>query len=115
MDELNFGTAGVPGSAAKTTPESGIERIPELGLDSMELEFVYGVRMKDDRAVLVGELAKEKGVKLTVCDINPDATNRCVTMTGEAIGVVQIIATLNNLLDLCIISSFYSFSIKDIK
>ena len=59
MDRLCFGTAGVPLSAKKTTPESGVDRIPELGLDSMELEFVYGVRMKSVRAVELGRLARE--------------------------------------------------------
>jgi len=63
--ELLFGTAGVPVSAKLRSTEAGIERIAELGLGCMEVEFVQGVRMSPQVAVAVGELAARKKIALT--------------------------------------------------
>jgi deoxyribonuclease-4 len=62
---LLFGTGGVPLSAESRSTEAGIERIAELGLGCMEVEFVQGVRMSPQVAVSVGELAAKKKVALT--------------------------------------------------
>jgi len=63
--ELLFGTAGVPVSAKPRSTEAGIERIAELGLGCMEVEFVRGVKMSPKVAVSVGELAARRKVALT--------------------------------------------------
>jgi deoxyribonuclease IV len=63
--ELLFGTAGVPVSAKLRSTEAGIERIAELGLGCMEVEFVQGVKMSPKVAAAVGELASSKKVVLT--------------------------------------------------
>ena len=63
--ELLFGTGGVPVSAKLRSTEAGIERIAELGLGCMEVEFVRGVKMSPEGAVSVGELAVRKKVVLT--------------------------------------------------
>jgi deoxyribonuclease-4 len=63
--ELLFGTGGVPVSAKSRSTEAGIERIAELGLGCMEVEFVQGVKMSPEVAVKVGELAARKKVVLT--------------------------------------------------
>jgi deoxyribonuclease-4 len=65
LGELLFGTAGVPVSAKLRSTEAGIERIAELGLGCMEVEFVQGVKMSPKVAVSVGELAARKNVVLT--------------------------------------------------
>ncbi|MGA8849099.1 MAG: TIM barrel protein [Dehalococcoidia bacterium] len=62
---LLFGTGGVPLSAESRSTEAGIERIAELGLGCMEVEFVQGVKMSPDVAASVGELAARKKVVLT--------------------------------------------------
>ena len=62
---LLFGTGGVPFSAESRSTEAGIERIAELGLGCMEVEFVQGVKMRADVAVAVGELAARKKIALT--------------------------------------------------
>jgi len=49
-EKLFFGTAGVPRSAKASNSPAGIERVRELGLDCMELEFVQGVRMGEKGA-----------------------------------------------------------------
>jgi len=65
VSELLFGTGGVPVSAQSRSTEAGIERIAELGLGCMEVEFVQGVRMSPEVAVSVGELAARKNIVLT--------------------------------------------------
>ena len=65
ISELLFGTGGVPLSAESRSTEAGIERIAELGLGCMEVEFVQGVKMSPQVAVSVGELAARKNVALT--------------------------------------------------
>jgi deoxyribonuclease-4 len=62
---LLFGTGGVPLSAESSSTEAGIERIAELGLGCMEVEFVQGVKMNPEVAVWVGELAARKNIVLT--------------------------------------------------
>jgi deoxyribonuclease-4 len=62
---LLFGTGGIPLSAESRSTEAGIERIGELGLDCMEVEFVQGVKMGPEVAVSVGKLAARKKIALT--------------------------------------------------
>lgn len=63
--ELLFGTGGIPISAKSRSTEAGIERIYELGLGCMEVEFVQGVKMSPQVAVNVGELAAKNNIALT--------------------------------------------------
>ncbi|UGV40609.1 TIM barrel protein [Methanococcoides orientis] len=66
MKELLFGTAGTPISAKKRGSIEGIQRIRELGLGCMELEFVRGVRMKEGMAERVRTTAEAEEVELSV-------------------------------------------------
>lgn len=65
MAGLVFGTGGTPHSAKSPSTIDGIERIAELGLGCMEIEFVQGVKMNRESAILVGEIADKKGIKLS--------------------------------------------------
>ncbi len=65
MAGLLFGTGGIPHSARSKTTIDGIERIAELGLGCMEIEFVQGVKMGGAGARLVAETAAREGVKLS--------------------------------------------------
>ena len=56
-DKLLFGTAGVPKSSKGTSTLSGIQRIAEMGLDCLEVEFVQGVKMGSDTAKKIREEA----------------------------------------------------------
>ena len=62
---LLFGTAGIPLSSKAQSTQAGIERVAELGLDCMEVEFVQGVKMSPQTAGGIGELAAEMGVRLS--------------------------------------------------
>jgi len=66
VKKLLFGTAGVPKSTTGTSTVSGIQRIAELGLDCLEVEFVQGVKMGGDTAEKVRETAEKLGVALSV-------------------------------------------------
>jgi len=63
---LLFGTAGVPKSTKGTSTLDGIQRVVDLGLDCLEVEFVKGVKMGGDTAEEIGKTAKEKGVRLSL-------------------------------------------------
>jgi len=64
-DRLLFGTGGTPHSSKSESTADGIERIAELGLGCMEVEFVYGANMNQTMARKVGETAKTHNVKLS--------------------------------------------------
>jgi len=63
---LWFGTAGVPNSTMGTSSLAGIQRVVDLGLDCMEVEFVKGVKMGAETAEKIAEKAKELGMRLSV-------------------------------------------------
>lgn len=66
MDKLFFGTGGAPNSTPKPiTSVAGIQRIAELELDCMELEFVRGVHMGKETAIQVADTAKKLKIRLT--------------------------------------------------
>jgi len=65
MPGLVFGTGGTPLSSREQTTVAGIERIAELGLGCMELEFVQGVKMGERAARGVAETAARLNVRLT--------------------------------------------------
>ena len=65
MSELLFGTAGTPHSAKRPSTADGIERIAELGLGCMEMEFVRRASMGESTARVVAEMARRTGAKLS--------------------------------------------------
>ena len=65
MAGLLFGTGGTPHSSKSSSTIDGIQRIAELGLGCMEIEFVRGVKMGEAGARLVAETAAKEGVKLS--------------------------------------------------
>ncbi len=65
MERLLFGTAGIPHSTPEKSTVSAVERIAELGLGCMEIEFVKGVQMKENVAAEVAKTAKANDVKLS--------------------------------------------------
>ena len=65
-NKLLFGTAGVPRSTNGKSSILGIERVRELGLDCMELEFVQGVHMSEKGAKNVKEAGNKENIGLSV-------------------------------------------------
>jgi len=109
--KLLFGTGGVPVSAKLRSTEAGIERIAELGLGCMEVEFVQGVRMSPKVAVPVGELAARKKVVLTAHGpyfINLNAVEpEKVNMSKERILQTARIAALFSAKSITFHAAFY--------
>ena len=66
FEKLLFGTAGVPNSTVKkNNPVEGVQKIHDLGLDCMQLEFAHGVRMKEEVSSALRKVSYELGVPLT--------------------------------------------------
>lgn len=65
INELRFGTAGIPASTPKPNTANGIERVRALGLAAMELEFVQSVNITEQGAPAVKEAAEKNDVTLT--------------------------------------------------
>jgi len=109
--ELLFGTGGVPVSAKSRSTEAGIERIAELGLGCMEVEFVQGVRMSPEVAISVGKLAARKKVALTAHGpyfINLNAAEpQKVHMSKERILQTARIAALFGAISITFHAAFY--------
>lgn len=58
--KIRFGPAGFGMPALEALP-----KLKQLGLEAAEVEFTYGVRMKNEQAKKIGELAKKLDVKLS--------------------------------------------------
>ncbi len=63
---LLFGTAGVPQSTSPHSTLAAVQEISRLGLDCLEIEFVWGVKMGSDLCQKIKEKAKELSVALSV-------------------------------------------------
>lgn len=66
MTYLRFGTAGVPLSSSSRNAPNGIQRIREIGLSSMEVEFTHGVYMNETAAREVRSASEDNDVALSV-------------------------------------------------
>ena len=65
INELLFGTAGIPLSAEPRTTVDGIRHVRKLGLSAMELEFVRSVNISKEKAPEVKKAAEENNIILT--------------------------------------------------
>jgi len=64
--KLLFGTAGVPLSAFPSSTLAGIQKIAQMGLECLEIEFVKGVKMRTDLAQKIRNEAEALNVALSV-------------------------------------------------
>ncbi|CEG12605.1 conserved hypothetical protein [groundwater metagenome] len=65
MNNILFGTAGIPLSTKNRNTSNGIIEVRNLNLDAMELEFVRGVNMSTEIANNVREISKKNKIVLT--------------------------------------------------
>jgi len=63
---MKFGTAGVPNCSKDRSTIGGIKTIKDLGLDAMEVQFVRGVKMNEEKAKEVKMIADSLGIELSV-------------------------------------------------
>lgn len=95
MEKLLFGTAGVPHSSPSPSTQAGIERIAELGLGCMEVQFVRGVKMDHRMAREVGEVARKREVKLTAhapyfINLNAEEREKVIASRDRVIQTARI-------------------------
>ena len=64
--KLFMGPAGIPLSAKGEGTQAGIRKVKDIGLEAMEVEFVRGVKMKNETAMEIGKVREETGIKLSV-------------------------------------------------
>lgn len=65
--DLRIAVAGMPLSTPKSgNIFTGIEKTHELGIRAMELEWVHGVRMTEEKAAEIKELSEKLDISLTV-------------------------------------------------
>jgi len=66
IDELRFGTAGIPISTEEPADTAkGIRQVRKLGLDVMELEFVRNINVSAEKAPLIKKTSQEEDILLT--------------------------------------------------
>ena len=65
MKDLIFGTAGIPISTEDRNTLNGVERVRQLGLGTMELEFVHSVNISEELAPQVRKAMEKHDVVLT--------------------------------------------------
>jgi len=65
VEGLLFGTAGTPVSALARDTVTGLSRLRELGLDSMELEYVRGTFPGVEKAREIAAAARDNAIRLT--------------------------------------------------
>lgn len=61
-----FGTAGVPLRLKERDTVAGIVCVSELGLCALEMEFVHGVAMKEEKAQEVRKIADKLSITLSI-------------------------------------------------
>ena len=64
-DSVRFGPAGIPIETPERSTANGIAYCKEIGLQAMEVEFVHGVNMKEEKCREAGEVAKKNGISLS--------------------------------------------------
>lgn len=70
MENAKFGVAGFPinffESEKGKKRENIFEWIKQVGLDAIELQCTYGIRMKEEQALLYKSLAEKHGITITI-------------------------------------------------
>lgn len=60
---MRFGPAGYP--ERSKDPEDALNIIKSMGLDALEMEFVRGARISEEKADRIGRMAEERGIRLS--------------------------------------------------
>jgi deoxyribonuclease-4 len=60
---MRFGPAGYP--PGSKSPEDALNTIRAMGLDALEMEFVRGVRLSEEKAKEIGKMAADRDIRLS--------------------------------------------------
>ena len=64
-DSIRFGPAGIPIGTPVEGTAAGIKYTRKIGLGAMEVEFVHGVNLKEEKARAAGEIARKCDILLS--------------------------------------------------
>lgn len=117
MNELLFGTGGIPISTKKPDIYNGIKQINSLKLDSLELEFVHSVFIKKQDTEKVKETAKKENVVLTAhasyyINLNAEEKQKIGISKSNIINAARI-SYLCGAYSLCFHPGYYMKSTKE--
>lgn len=62
---MEFGVAGIPNNCKSCSSLEALKYIKNIGLDSMELEFVRGVKMREETAIQIKRASEDCGVLIS--------------------------------------------------
>ncbi len=62
---MRFGPAGYPTVGSKSDPEKSLQYTHDLGLNALEVEFVRGARISEERAKAIGQCARSLDIRLS--------------------------------------------------
>ena len=65
LDRVRFGPAGYP-AEARGKPQRVFEIFSEVGADAFEFAAVHGLRTKEDKAKVLGDLAREHDISMSL-------------------------------------------------
>ena len=65
LNKVLFGPAGYP-SEARGSVKRVFQILTESGVDALEYAAVHGLRTSEDKAKVIGELAKEHGITMSL-------------------------------------------------
>lgn len=75
--KVRFGPAGIPIQCEGTSTIEGVRCCAKLGLMAMEMEFVHGVRLKEESATEINDVAK--GLDISLSSHAPYYVNLCTS------------------------------------
>ena len=88
---IRFGPAGIPIGTPEEGTAAGIAYCSKIGLGAMEVEFVHGVNLKEEKAREAGEVARKNDVLLS-CHA-PYYINCCAKEELKIAGSVRYIVS----------------------
>jgi len=88
---IRFGPAGIPIGTPEEGTAAGIKYTHDIGLGAMEVEFVHGVNMKEEKARQAGKVARKNDVLLS-CHA-PYYINCCAKEELKVAGSVRYIVS----------------------
>ncbi len=117
MDNLLFGTAGIPLSSKGSATAEGIASVKKLGLGAMELEFVRGVNITKEKAPEVRKSAEKNNIVLTChapyyINLNSTENAKLKASIYRILNSARI-ANLCGAWSVCFHPGFYQKSIKE--
>ncbi len=62
---MRFGPAGYPKVGTKSDPEKSLQLTHDLGLNALEVEFVRGAKITEERAKIIGQCARDLDIRLS--------------------------------------------------